>query len=132
MADKKLSKSIEKFREKPVKMQQGGTPMDALKRQLSMETGNVLSEADVARIESLMGSRGVPAQVANSLKRFLTQQTGNALSDADISRITRMMSARNPSKPPRMKKGGAAKMKDGGVVRGAGAAISGTTFRGVR
>lgn len=121
---------------KPVKMQQGGTPMDALKRQLSMETGNVLSEADVARIESLMGSRGVPAQVANSLKRFLTQQTGNALSEADISRITRMMSARNPSKPSRMKKGGAVKMKGGGeACRGAGSVDGGTrgaTFRGVR
>ncbi len=117
---------------KPVKMQQGGTPMTKLQGELGLQSKKMLSEADVARIESLMGSRGVPAQVANSLKRFLTQQTGNALSDADVSRITRMMSARNPSKPSRMKKGGAAKMKDGGVVRGAGAAISGTTFRGVR
>jgi len=117
---------------KPVKMQKGGTPMTKLQGELGLQSGKMLSDADVARIQALVGSRNVPADMTSRFQRFLNQKTGNTISNKDIASITKILSEINPRKPSRMKKGGPAKMKDGGVVRGAGSAISGTTFRGVR
>ena len=118
---------------KPVKMQKGGTPMTKLQGELGLQSGKMLSDADVARIQALVGSRNVPADMTSRFQRFLNQKTGNTISNKDIASITKILSEINPRKPSRMKKGGPAKMKDGGgVCRGGRSAERGTSFRGVR
>ena len=157
MADKKLSESIKKFRDKPVKMQRGGTP-DTL---TLSELGNALSNADIDRIQRLLGSPRANPRVMRQFRERLEQPTGNTLSDADVSRIMNMMgmgpmSVRNRTRPAMMEDGGAVpakfkgfsmlpekvqkqmnpdlaqKYEGGGEVRGARSAIRGRGFKGIR
>jgi hypothetical protein len=111
-----------KYGGKAQKMEEGGLAMldPEMKKSMTQETGNQISDADRKRLRALMGMGKVK---------------GGRMSDADKAKIESMMNPERTKKLRRYKYGGKVeKMMDGGEAggscRGGGAALRGTKFTG--
>ena len=81
-----------------------------------MQGGKSISDRDKMKMEKMARPKKTGGE------------SGKVISDADVKKVAAMLEKPKKAKTDRQ----IMQFKDGGAVRGAGAAISGTTFRGVR
>ena len=124
------------------KMEMGGATDIA--QAILGEAGKTISDADRERIDRIVGqikSGGrFNSQTSNKFLMDLLGESGKTISDADRERIDRIIGEMK-ARPQKMKKGGEVKVKSkkrtvkkktSMTSRGAGAALRGTKFVGVR